>query len=224
MKRLFHWSFDPAGRLVRLALFEKEEAAEYVTIAPWETSREIARLAPGATTPALIDTGSEGRVIVMGTQAICEHLEDTCAGRRLLPAGLADRAEARRLWRYCEDGFAEVNATLLAERVGLAVRRNRAPDSAALRRGAHALRGRLTFLNALVEIRGNLAGRALTLADMCAAAHLSCYDYFGDLEWDSVPDLKDWYARIKSRPSFRALLEERLDSTRPSAHYADLDF
>ena len=104
------------------------------------------------------------------------------------------------------------------------VRRDREPDSAALRKGAHALRGRMTFLNALAENGSFLAGRSLSLTDLSAAAHLSCYDYFGDVQWDAVPDLRDWYARLKSRPSFRPLLADRVDGARPAKHYADLDF
>ena len=81
-----------------------------------------------------------------------------------------------------------------------------------------------TFLNGLLELNGYLACRELTLADLAAAAHLSAYDYFGDVEWNAVPELKDWYARIKSRPSFRPLLADRLEAVRPVAHYTDLDF
>lgn len=99
-----------------------------------------------------------------------------------------------------------------------------APGFSAFAPGAHALRGRLTFLNGLLELNGYLACRELTLADLAAAAHLSAYDYFGDVEWNAVPELKDWYARIKSRPSFRPLLADRLQAVRPVAHYTDLDF
>jgi hypothetical protein len=31
-------------------------------------------------------------------------------------------------------------------------------------------------------------------------------DYLGDVPWDEDEMAKDWYARVKSRPSFRALL------------------
>jgi glutathione S-transferase len=44
------------------------------------------------------------------------------------------------------------------------------------------------------------------------------------VEWAAVPDLRTWYARLKSRPSFRPLLADRLDAVRPSPHYANLDF
>lgn len=224
MKRLYHWSLDAPARTVRLSLMEKRLPVESVVTLPWAPHPDIARLAPGASAPALTDQTGEGRVVAVGSQPILEHLEEAYPTPRLLPASLPDRAEARRLWRWVEDQFFGINATLLAERVAQWVRRDREPDSAALRQGAHALRGRLTFLNALAEARTYLAGRHLTLADFSAAAHLSCLDYFGDVDWSTVPDLKTWYQRMKSRASFQPLLAERIDGTRPAAHYADLEF
>jgi glutathione S-transferase len=36
--------------------------------------------------------------------------------------------------------------------------------------------------------------------------------------------VKEWYARMKSRPSFRGVLADRVPGTSPPAHYDDLDF
>ena len=70
-----------------------------------------------------------------------------------------------------------------------------------------------------------LAGANLSLADFVAAAHLSCLDYIGDVDWRLSRPAKDWYARIKSRPGFRArLLSDRVPGITPPAHYVDLDF
>lgn len=223
MKRLFHWPLDPLARTVRLVLGEKGMDANFETSLPWAPNPNVARLAHGAVSPALVDQGGHGRVVTAGPQAICEYLEDE-GGKRLLPLGPQDKAEARRLWRWCEDAFSDVNASLLTERVSQWIRRDRQPDSTRLRKGAHALRGRMTFLNALCEERTYIAGRHLTIADLSAAAHLSAYDYFGDVPWENAPDLREWYARIKSRPSFRPLLTDRVDGARPAKHYADLDF
>ena len=225
MKRLFHWSLDPHGRTARLVLGEKAQAVEYVDSPPWSPHAEISRAAPGARGPMLTDTDTlAGRMNAIGTRAIVEHLEETIDGARLLPINADDRAEARRVWQWCEEAMAEVNASLLAERINQAVRRGRAPDSSALRTGAHALRSRLIVLNVLAETRPWMAGRSLTIADLSAAAHLSAYDYFGDVDWPSVPDLKTWYAKMKSRPAMRAVLSDRVEGARPAAHYADLDF
>ena len=223
MKRLFHWPLDPLARTVRLVLGEKGLDAALELSLPWAPNPEVSRLAHGAVSPALVDQGGHGRVVTAGPQAICEYLEDE-GGTRLLPLGPQDKAEARRLWRWCEDAFSDVNASLLTERVSQWIRRDRQPDSTRLRKGSHALRGRMTFLNALCEERNYLAGRHLSIADLSAAAHLSAYDYFGDVPRENAPDLREWYARIKSRPSFRPLLSDRVDGARPAKHYADLDF
>ncbi|MFT5774745.1 glutathione S-transferase family protein [Hyphomonas sp.] len=224
MKRLYHWPLDPAGRLVRLVLAEKGEAFDLFESTPWAPHPDVSALAHGAVAPALVETGPEGKTFACGTRAICEQMEELKPTPALLPEDPNERAEARRLWAWVEAGCEEVTDKLLTERVMQWVRRDRQPDSEKLRRGAHALRGRLTFLNGMVELNGYMAGRTLSLADLSAAAHLSAYDYFGDVEWDAVPDLKTWYARIKSRPSFRPLLSDRIEGTRPVAHYADLDF
>ena len=224
MKRLYHWPLDPAGRLVRLVLGEKGEAFDLFESTPWAPHPDVSALAHGAVAPALVEAGPAGKTFACGTRAICEQMEELKPTPALLPEDPNERAEARRLWAWVEAGCEEVTDKLLTERVMQWVRRDRQPDSEKLRRGAHALRGRLTFLNGMVELNGYLAGRTLSLADLCAAAHLSSYDYFGDVEWNAVPDLKTWYARIKSRPSFRPLLSDRIEGTRPVSHYADLDF
>lgn len=224
MFRLYHWPLDPAGRLVRLVLAEKGEAFETIASPAWIPRPEVAAIAPGAVTPALVAVSAPVPFAASGTRAICEHLEETRPVPAMLPDDARERAEARRLWAWVEAAMEEVTDTLLTERVMQWVRRDREPDSAKLRRGTHALRGRLTFLNALAEERGYLAGRHLSLADLAAAAHLSAYDYFGDVQWDAVPDLKAWYMRVKSRPSFRPLLADRLEAARPAPHYAELDF
>jgi glutathione S-transferase len=49
-------------------------------------------------------------------------------------------------------------------------------------------------------------------------------DYLGDVPWDNHENAKSWYARIKSRPSFKNILQDRIPGVTPSATYADLDF
>ena len=73
----------------------------------------------------------------------------------------------------------------------------------------------------LREAEAALAARA---ADLAAAAHVSVLDYFGEVVWRFFPALKTWYMRLKSRPSFRPLLADRLPGMAPVEHYADLDF
>jgi glutathione S-transferase len=49
-------------------------------------------------------------------------------------------------------------------------------------------------------------------------------DYLGDVPWDEDEAAKAWYARVKSRPSFRSLLADTHAGIPPSKTYADLDF
>ena len=62
------------------------------------------------------------------------------------------------------------------------------------------------------------------VSDIAAASHLSSLDYIGDVPWDEYEPAKEWYARIKSRPSFRQILADHVPGTAPPKHYADLDF
>ena len=45
------------------------------------------------------------------------------------------------------------------------------------------------------------------------------------VDWSKVPpETRDWYSRIKSRPAFRTLLNDRVVAMQPARGYADLDF
>ena len=49
-------------------------------------------------------------------------------------------------------------------------------------------------------------------------------DYMGEVPWEEDTMAKAWYARIKSRPSFRPLLADQVRGLPAATHYADLDF
>jgi glutathione S-transferase len=74
------------------------------------------------------------------------------------------------------------------------------------------------------ETNSNLTARECTLADLAVAAHLSALDYFGEIPWAEYPAAAEWYVRMKSRPSFRTLLSDRVPGQPPTATYAELDF
>jgi len=98
------------------------------------------------------------------------------------------------------------------------------PSSSAIRAGGRNLHIHLSYIDWLAERRSWLAGEEMTLADLTAAAHLSSVDYLGDVPWEDHPEAKQWYARIKSRPSFRPVLADHIPGAPPPRHYADLDF
>jgi glutathione S-transferase len=44
------------------------------------------------------------------------------------------------------------------------------------------------------------------------------------VDWNRSNAVKDWYAKIKSRPAFRNLLADQVSGFLPPVHYNDLDF
>ena len=69
-----------------------------------------------------------------------------------------------------------------------------------------------------------IGGEGMSLADLAAAAELSTIDYLGEVPGEEDTHARDWFARIKSRPSFRPILADLVRGNPPAAHYADLDF
>ncbi|MGN6773239.1 MAG: glutathione binding-like protein, partial [Rhizobiaceae bacterium] len=98
------------------------------------------------------------------------------------------------------------------------------PDSAAIRAARSNVRQHLKYTNWLAGTRDWLGGGRITYADLAAAAALSVLDYLGEVNWGDFPAAKDWYSRVKSRPSFRPLLSDRVRGISPVSSYADLDF
>ena len=94
----------------------------------------------------------------------------------------------------------------------------------AIRNGNANIHTHLEYIAWLVDRRRWLGGDEFSLADITAAAHLSAIDYIGDVPWERHPGAKDWYARVKSRPSVRPLLADQVPGVMPPPHYADLDF
>ena len=229
MAILHHYPFCPQSRFVRLVLAEIGMQSETVEERPWERRPEFLATNPAGTTPVLRD----GQIDVPGATVIAEYLDETRGlglnGRRLLPEGPAERVEVRRLLDWFLVKFhEEVSGYLVTEKIYKRFMPTNggggAPDMAAIRAARTNVRYHLKYIGYLVATRNWLAGDHLTYADLAAAAHLSAADYLGDVPWDEDDSAKAWYARVKSRPAFRALLADRVPGMAPPAHYADLDF
>jgi glutathione S-transferase len=230
MITLYHHPFCPHSRFVRLVLGEYGLEPDLIEERVWERRREFLLLSAEGATPVMVE---EPSAAVSGAEVIAEFLDETVGsglgGRRLMPDDPWDRAEVRRLTRWFHvKFFAEVSQWLVAEKIYKRFRSGAqgggAPDMDAVRAARANLRYHLRYIGHLIGARNWLAGDRLSHADLAAAAHLSCVDYLGDAPWGESETAKAWYARIKSRPSFRPLLAERLPSMTPSPTYADLDF
>jgi glutathione S-transferase len=230
MLTLFHHPICPHSRFVRLVLEEYGLPLQLVEERAWERRAEFLALNPAGTTPVLVE---EGAPPVPGAALIAEYIDETRGAGftegRLLPPDPAARVEVRRLmgW-FNEKFFEEVSGALVMERVYKRYIRadngGGSPDTEALRAAKANIKYHLAYIGWLVRRRDWLAGDGLSYADLTAAAHLSAVDYLGDVPWDEDETAKNWYARIKSRPSFRALLGETLPGVLPSPSYVNLDF
>lgn len=230
MLTLFHHPFCPQSRFVRITLAEYGIAPQLVEERWWERRHEFLVLNPAGTTPVLVE---EGRPPIPHAWIIAEYLDETrgseLGDHRLLPREPSARVEVRRLTHWFNDKFfAEVSNPLVTERV---LKRHLSPsqgggspDTDAIRAGLANIRYHLAYIGWLVRTRNWLAGERLSYADIAAAAHLSAVDYLGDVPWNEDEAAKTWYARVKSRPSFRPLLLDTHVGIPASKTYSDLDF
>lgn len=222
MRILYHLPLSPHARKVRLALAEKRIQFELREEPVWERRAEFLAMNPACTVPVLQD---ENGLAIADSAAICEYLDEAYPELTLFGHTLAQRAETRRLVAWFDGKFGnEVTANLLYEKQWKRLLGRGNPDAGAIRAGYANLRPHLDYLGWLAETRAWLAGPQISLADFAAAAHLSALDYIGDVDWRLNDAAKDWYARMKSRPCFRALLTDRVSGVTPPPHYADLDF
>lgn len=223
MHRLYHLPLSPFCRKVRLVLVEKQIETDLVEERPWERRLDFLRMNPAGRVPVLVTPDA---LVLSESAAITGYIEETHPAPSLMPETPRDRAEVRRLESWFDDKFhREVTENLLYERVTKRLSRTGYPDGQCLKAGSRNLRVHLDYMTFLLEDRNWLAGKHMSMADLSAAAHISCLDYIRDMPWDSYPAVRDWYAVIKSRPSFRGLLADHLPGfPAPPPHYADLDF
>ncbi|QQR68579.1 MAG: glutathione S-transferase family protein [Alphaproteobacteria bacterium] len=225
---VLHFPLDPSSRRVRLALAEKGLNFELTTEPPWERRPALMALNPAGEVPVLqikqADKPDES-VVLCGVDSICEYIEETAGGPLLLGNTAIKRAETRRLVAWFDRKFAaEVTDCLLGEKALRGLRGQGGPDPVFLRVGYANIHYHLDYIAWLCERRRWLAGEAISMADLAAAAHLSALDYLGDVPWDAHAGAREWYARLKSRPAFRPLLGDHVPGIAAAAHYADLDF
>jgi glutathione S-transferase len=219
--RLYHYPLSPFCRKVRLVLAEKRIETELVEERYWEQDPDFLRRNPAGKVPIL----RIGTRVYADSGAICEYLEEAFPQPPLMPREVEARYEVRRLVAWFDDKFnAEVTRKLMGERVLKKVMGGGTPDSGHVKSGARAIKTHLKYMDALLGERRWLAGNEMTLADFAAAAHLSCLDYISDVDWHQSELVKDWYAKIKSRPAFRSLLADQVPGFPQPTHYADLDF
>ncbi len=222
MRILYHLWMSPPCRKVRVVLKEKSLEFELRAENVWERRDEFLALNPAGDIPVLVEPDGTA---ISGGDAISEFLDEVHPNPSLIGDQALGRAEVRRLIHWFDNKFdKEVTENLVGEKMMKRYLGQGAPLSKAVRAGHANIHHHLDYIGYLIERRRWLAGDDFSLADIAAAAHLSTVDYLGDVPWTEHEEAKDWYARIKSRPSFRSLLEDNIPGAPPQKHYANLDF
>lgn len=231
MHTLTQFRLCPLSRSVRIALAEIDIEAELADERPWDMKPAFLALNPAGELPVLhLDRGP----ILCGAYAISEFIAEEVTthprdGRSvpLFPGTREDRAEIRRLVDWFNGKLnREVTRDLLFEKIYARMKPfpGHVPDREVMQGLRTNLRYHLSYISHLADQRRWLAGDELSFADISAAAQVSVLDYLGDVPWVEHPSAKSWYARMKSRPSFRSILADRLPGAAPPEHYANLDF
>lgn len=217
MRVLFHLWLHPFSRKVRIVLAEKNLEFELQLEKVWERRTEFLAINPAGDVPVMIE--QDGTTIA-NSQVICEYLEEVYPEVNLLGRDPVQRAETRRLVSWFDSKFNnEVTRNLVDEKLMKPFLKLGEPHGPSVRAGHANMHYHLDYIGFLTEKRRWLAGDHFSLADIAAAAHLSCIDYIGDVPWEEHEAARSWYGRIKSRPSFAALLNDRLPGFEPNQNY-----
>lgn len=213
MRRLIHLPLSPRSRFARLLIGEKR--LSYDSVTPDDLHGHL---------PVFIDLDGTR---CDGLWAIVDHLEGTYDDRPLIPEDGAARAESLRLLDWSMGPLLEsVTGRIVFEKGAqryTGAPSKHAPDMEVIRKGREALKETLAWLGDTADRKGYLACRECSLGDLAVAAHISALDYFGEVPWKEFPSAAEWYVRVKSRPSFRSLLADRMPGQPPVSHYAELD-
>lgn len=232
MHRLTHYRLCPRSRSLRLAAGELGLELETHEQESWAIGAEFLALNPAGELPVLeISDGP----ILCGVYAAAEYIccDLNAAGQSQSPAlnlfatDREDRAEVRRLVDWFHNKLdREVTRELLFEKLYARMAKDggQGPNPEILRVARANLKYHMSYISYLADQRPWLAGDQLSFADLAAAGHISALDYLEEVPWSEYPVTKAWYQRVKSRPAFRPLLNDRVPGMPPSVSYTDLDF
>jgi len=236
MLELYNAAHSTCSQKVRICLHEKGldwtdhllDLGAMDQLAP-----DYLALNPNGVVPTLVHDGA----VIIDSSAICEYIDEVFPEPALSPADPVARAKMRAWMRYLEevptaavrvpsfnmaflprfDGLDD--ATFLAEQAGPRPIRKHFfekmgrlgfdPDT--VRESMEQLRQTAERMSEAMEKDGGpwLMGEQFTLADIVVAPMLDRMNDLGYAElWSDLPNVVDWYARIRERPSFQKTFYE----------------
>lgn len=224
---LYHYPLCPFSRKFRIILKEKKVDFQLIVENYWERNKNFLAMNPAGNTPVLFN--NESRNCYAGNYALFEFIEQNFNEYKILCDDYYQNYRARAIAEWFDNKFFnEVTKYLIEEKIMKQVTKNinaAPPNSAAIRASKKNITRHLDYLSFLLKDgSGYLNGERVGLADFAAAAQLSVLDYMGDVPWEYNYTVKIWYALLKSRPSFKTILQDEVGGVFRAPHYSDPDF
>jgi glutathione S-transferase len=164
MTTLHHYAFCPHSRFIRLVLAEMGLQPDVQDEKPWDRRIPFLEMNPAGTVPVLVE---DGGLVVPGASVIAEFLDETrgeaLGDRRLLPQGIVERIEVRRLldW-FLIKFYEEVTGYLVTEKIYKRFmtpdQGGGPPDMQGIRAARTNVRYHLRYIGYLIASRNWLAG------------------------------------------------------------------
>lgn len=244
MLKVYHYPLCPFSRAVRLILKEKNVNFSLIIEYTWNRRKEFLYMNPMCTTPILVvpnlvefDNNNETNnkttnkmantqpLIVAGHWNVFQYIEDKYPEPNLLSKELKQKIHIRYVSEWFYDKFYnEVTKYIMNEKVIKTVSSSESPNSLAIRAAKKNISYHLDYISYLLGDNNYLCGEKITLADYIASAQLSCLDFVDDVPWEYNGKAKAWYALMKSRPSFKPILMDKIQGLRSPTHYYNPDF
>lgn len=217
MRTLYHYPICPFSRSIRVLLFEKQLDVSLDIENFWEKRSDFLNLNSLGEVPVLVDLNGS---VVSHAHPIFEYIEETYPSN----IGGNQKSEIRRLcsWIYLKIASPIVWPILMEKHFNRFFQTE--ADPKLLRTVKNKLTHELDYAIWLIQNRSWLASDTFSYADILLSCMLSTLDYTNDISWDNFPLLKEWYTRIKCRPSFKTILTDRVVGIIPPKHYSALDF
>lgn len=211
----------PFSRMIRIILKEFNIPFTNKIENFWETNHTINNYNPAQEIPIYITNNN----VICDPLAIIGYISEIVENDTLIGNSPLNNAEIRRLtnwfsYKIYNDSIKHI----LFEKIIRFYLKEGEPVSSIIRIAKSNLEKHLMYLSFLLEDAQWMVSNRISYCDIAAAAQLSCLDYLGEVNWDNFPFVKDWYAVIKSRPSFRDILNDRISGFTPDKNYKNLDF
>ena len=187
----------------------------------WKPQKDFLQLNPAGHLPVLIN---EENFPFIGANACVEYLMDLKSRPDLFVDDYREKAEINRLVHWFDVVFKkEVFDPIIYEKVFSRIVDNITPNSENIRAALNNLDFHIQYLNYLLNNKKYFIKDEITSLDFLAGANFSILDYLGFLNLNSYENIREWYFKIKSRPSFKTLLKDQIVGLNPHENYKNID-